>query len=426
MAGPDVFLSVKVTSKKKKINTFFFQCPGCWFEPVLSCSAVVCDEPEKTNAERSDFQEPPHTYRNVIHYQCRSGTLVGKEEIWCTENGRWSAPPPHCAEEGITCPAPLVANSVMIGGEVPPYQVGHKVTFTCRPGFHLTGSEHITCGSLGMWQPKLPRCILLPMSTEEPFYDVELPPAGGCSRPAAIKNSNADLTEKYMMRKTFSSGDQVQYMCNVGYAPAGGSSYRTCRNGKWTGLFMRCERKMCGTAGEILNGEFSYTGVEFGDTATAVCNNGYVLVGQKTRNCLSNGWDGRIPVCEAVVCDEPEKTNAERSDFQEPPHTYRNVIHYQCPSGTLVGKEEIWCTENGRWSAPPPHCAGLVRSLRRTCPPPNVANAYWTHSHYPWHHYGDVISVSCTQGYVLTGPSAISCGVDGQWSPVLPECKSRK
>lgn len=76
-------------------------------------------------------------------------------------------------EEGITCPAPLVANSVMIGGEVPPYQVGHKVTFTCRPGFHLTGSEHITCGSLGMWQPKLPRCILLPMSTEEPFYDVE-------------------------------------------------------------------------------------------------------------------------------------------------------------------------------------------------------------------------------------------------------------
>lgn len=97
MAGTDVFLSVKVTSKKKKINTFFFQCPGCWFEPVLSCSAVVCDEPEKTNAERSDFQEPPHTYRNVIHYQCRSGTLVGKEEIWCTENGRWSAPPPHCA-----------------------------------------------------------------------------------------------------------------------------------------------------------------------------------------------------------------------------------------------------------------------------------------------------------------------------------------
>lgn len=32
--------------------------------------------------------------------------------------------------------------------------------------------------------------------------------------------------------------------------------------------------RLCGSAGEILNGEFVYTGVQFGDTATAVCNEG--------------------------------------------------------------------------------------------------------------------------------------------------------
>lgn len=86
--------------------------------------------------------------------------------------------------------------------------------------------------------------------------------------------------------------------------------------------------KLCGSAGEILNGQFLYTGVEFGDTATAVCDQGsvnascttrahtrtqnftllaltvrfalcsYRLVGRATRNCFSKGWDGRVPVCE--------------------------------------------------------------------------------------------------------------------------------
>lgn len=45
-------------------------------------------------------------------------------------------------------------------------------------------------------------------------------------------------------------------------------------------LYIFFTAKMCGTAGEILNGEFSYTGVEFGDTATAVCNNGYDVDGK--------------------------------------------------------------------------------------------------------------------------------------------------
>lgn len=34
--------------------------------------------------------------------------------------------------------------------------------------------------------------------------------------------------------------------------------------------------KLCGSAGEITNGEFVYTGVQFGDIATAVCDEGWV------------------------------------------------------------------------------------------------------------------------------------------------------
>lgn len=39
-------------------------------------------------------------------------------------------------------------------------------------------------------------------------------------------------------------------------------------------LFFGCKGKLCGSAGDIQNGQFVYTGVEFGDTATVVCDEG--------------------------------------------------------------------------------------------------------------------------------------------------------
>ena len=46
-------------------------------------------------------------------------------------------------------------------------------------------------------------------------------------------------------------------------------------NSKRFFLLSSFKAKSCGTAGEILNGQFTYTGVEFGDTATAACDKGW-------------------------------------------------------------------------------------------------------------------------------------------------------
>lgn len=61
--------------------------------------------------------------------------------------------------------------------------------------------------------------------------------------PLTTKNSNANLADKYITMTSFASGDGVHYMCDVGYIHAGGSRYRTCKDGKWTPLYMKCERK---------------------------------------------------------------------------------------------------------------------------------------------------------------------------------------
>uniref|UniRef100_A0A3B5A1P8 Sushi domain-containing protein n=1 Tax=Stegastes partitus TaxID=144197 RepID=A0A3B5A1P8_9TELE len=240
--------------------------------------------------------------------------------------------------------------------------------------------------------------------------------AGGCGVPLNTKDSDANLADKYITMTSFPSGAKVYYVCNVGYTPVGGSRIRICKNGNWTPLRLKCELKSCGSAGEILNGRFVYSGVEFGDTATGVCDDGYTVVGQATRNCMSNGWDGRIPVCEAVVCDEPpEVTGAERRGPQEPPYSYKTVISYRCRTGTLVGQKDIWCTKNGTWSAPP-KCNGKI-----TCPSPNVANAFWMGAQNRSFRYKETISIECKRGYIMNGPNSITCNNDGRWIPRLPD-----
>uniref|UniRef100_A0A3Q3WSH2 Sushi domain-containing protein n=1 Tax=Mola mola TaxID=94237 RepID=A0A3Q3WSH2_MOLML len=207
-----------------------------------------------------------------------------------------------------------------------------------------------------------------------------------CSRPLTY----ASLT-------SFAPGDRVYYVCGVGYA-AGGSRYRECRRGRWTRLLLRCTRKLCGTAGEILNGAFMYTGVKFGDVARAVCDVGHRLVGLGIRNCMSKGWDGRVPTCEAVQCDvPPEVPNAEMRGNHEQSYPYRSTVGYRCLTGTLTGSRDIWCTEDGTWSSPPPTCEG-----------PTVV--------------GDTISVECKPGYTSTGRTTVTCGSNGRWSPGLPTC----
>uniref|UniRef100_A0A8C2WPP8 Si:ch73-217n20.1 n=1 Tax=Cyclopterus lumpus TaxID=8103 RepID=A0A8C2WPP8_CYCLU len=236
----------------------------------------------------------------------------------------------------------------------------------------------------------------------------------GCSAPPKYPNSR--LLSKYTRVQKFSSGQKVYHDCAEGFTPARGSRVVQCVGGKWTHLTLKCERKLCGSAGEIINGLFTYTGVEFGDTATAVCDEGHRLVGRATRNCLNKGWDGRVPACEAVVCAEPPAaTNAEMTELQEPPYTYRTVIRYRCPAGTLIGQRNIWCTESGTWSDPAPKCKDI------TCPAPKVANAYWTGGQAMYKDQ-DTISIECYAGFTMTGPSTVSCGGDGQWSPGLPKC----
>uniref|UniRef100_A0A3P9L360 Sushi domain-containing protein n=1 Tax=Oryzias latipes TaxID=8090 RepID=A0A3P9L360_ORYLA len=391
----------------------FVECRnGAWSKLTLQCEQKSCSY--VGDLHNGEFIYEGNSYLGEkAHAKCNKGyTLRGSDFMLCTESG-WVGKFPSCEEGEPTCLAPVVANSAQRAGTVSVYQVGDRINFSCKIGFQLEGPNEITCAPNGQWQPKPPQCVPRLERTQPRTEQTK----GDCEAPPPVIGSNAYLVDKYAMMTSFSSGDKVYYSCNVGYTARAGSRSRRCKNGKWTQLKLKCERKLCGHAGEIENGHFVYTGVKFGDVATAKCNEGYILVGRATRNCRSQGWDGRIPVCEVAICDKPKKTNAISKGPEEPPYRYRSVIRYQCQVGMLDGPREIYCTSNGTWNASPPQCKEF------TCPPPNVPHAYWMGAHREKFNAMDVISIDCDRGYSIQGPTSITCSRDGRWIPSLPSCQ---
>ncbi|CAG04046.1 unnamed protein product [Tetraodon nigroviridis] len=378
------------------------QCSnGAWTKLTLKCEKKSCGN--AGDLPNGQFEYEGNSYLGEkVYAVCYAGyTLKGPNYLVCKKSG-WTGQFPTCEEGETTCSSPAVANALRPPGEA--FRVGDSLNLTCLDGFQPDGAQQVTCGPEGRWRPPPPRCLPLPT----PERDAR------CRVPAAARNSN--LADRYMSKKSFASGERVQYACDVGYVQAGGSRYRKCVDGRWSPLHLRCERRLCGSAGEILNGEFIYTGVQFGDTATAVCNEGYVLVGRATRTCMSQGWDGREPVCEAVDCGEPPRVaDAELSGSSEQPYAYQSVVRYRCRVGTLMGPNEVWCTQDGTWS-PPPTCQDV------TCPPPGEAGAYWNGPPRASYRPRDSLTIECKRRYARTGPSVVTCGSDGRWSPDLPWC----
>ncbi len=67
---------------------------------------------------------------------------------------------------------------------------------------------------------------------------------GRCGLPETFGAPNIHLADKYISKMSFTSGERVHYVCDVGYVHAGGSRYRKCGDGEWTRLLMKCESKM--------------------------------------------------------------------------------------------------------------------------------------------------------------------------------------
>nr|XP_055043697.1 complement receptor type 1-like isoform X1 [Misgurnus anguillicaudatus]XP_055043698.1 complement receptor type 1-like isoform X1 [Misgurnus anguillicaudatus] len=240
-----------------------------------------------------------------------------------------------------------------------------------------------------------------------------------CTQPAV--KDNMKLLDEYILTTSFSDGAQVKYECMPGYVSVNprASRYITCQGIKWTELALECKRKSCGSPPDLPNGRYEIPqGVLFGDTVIGVCNEGYELTSRiSQRTCRSDGWDGRAPECEAVICLSPPIIDNGRID--DPPDTqyeYGMAVSYRCNDGlTLIGNSTLHCSQDGSFSPEPPKCITV------SCEKPDVKNGYRYAGKSPPYTMNNFIDFKCDVGYEMKGDSHIVCTEKG-WIPEPPQC----
>ncbi|XP_072224095.1 membrane cofactor protein-like isoform X2 [Leuresthes tenuis] len=242
--------------------------------------------------------------------------------------------------------------------------------------------------------------------------------AQNCTKPQG--GPDMSLTDDYISYDTFPNGTRVRFSCNVGYTSAGGSPFITCSEGTWTAVKLNCERKSCGSAGEVENGEIHYPeGIDFGAKASVTCKPGYVLVGNSELSCGDGGWMGRLPVCEVVTCRPPPLTDNAVYAPELEVYDYGGAVVYSCNNGFILnGSRELTCSDSGIFSPAPPNC------IRVECEDAQIPNGEVSlGSSRPPHGHKSSLTFECSKGYKLIGISTVICEINSQWVPPIPKCE---
>ncbi|XP_067227228.1 complement receptor type 2-like [Chanodichthys erythropterus] len=378
--------------------------PKVQFSRVLVQHPIIktCPTPELGKSGTVKELKSVYVPGDPLSVTCNEG-FIGSGDFMCDTNEKWIPNEPKC--QMIKCSAPTVANGRIRGSRVL-YKYRDIVDVRCNEGFDLIGPPQITCGPDGQWQG-LSECRPKRISD-----------TGKCG--PAPSHPNFELRDWSPTLEEYPSGSRIRYKCVIGHRRARGSDSIRCQGGQWTKLKLHCERKKCGSAGEISYGRFEYTGVSFGHTAKAICQEGYELVGPQMRTCRDGGWDGRNPTCEPVHCPPPpEVKGAEMFDPVYEHVPFGHTVSYHCRTGTMIGARDIYCTQKGTWSAPPPECKDIA------CPHPYVPRGSRIRGLRSVYKFGNTVTIACDPGLILIGQSFITCGPDGEWKPKLPECEQR-
>ncbi|XP_067863592.1 sushi, von Willebrand factor type A, EGF and pentraxin domain-containing protein 1-like isoform X2 [Heptranchias perlo] len=244
---------------------------------------------------------------------------------------------------------------------------------------------------------------------------------GDCGKPPQLENGSP--TDKFVSWTSFPVGAKVVYRCYQGYVYKDGSSrHITCKeDSTWLPLRAICEPKSCGNPGEILNGYYEAPDSTFGSKVTFYCDRGYNMVGRAHRLCKADGWNGQVPTCESITCDDlPAIRNGRTPLPLDTEHwEYGMIAKYSCIGDyLLIGADKLVCTVTGKWDKDPPTCK-VVRCHR----PELIANGRIVAGFGPIYKYQETITFHCNEGYEMVGNSVIECSENNTFVPPPPTCR---
>nr|KAF6394391.1 complement C3d receptor 2 [Rousettus aegyptiacus] len=394
---------------------------GDWSAVIPTCKEAHCKSPGPFL--NGQIKKPPSLRVGVaVNFSCNEGyRLKGQPSSQCVIAGQqalWTRIP--VCEEILCPPPPPILNGRHTGNPSANVSYASTVTYTCDPdpeegvSFILIGKDTIRCTAdsqkFGTWSDPAPRCEL-DIST------IHCPPP-------QILRGQISSGEK----DQYSYNDTVVFACVLGFTLKGSKGIRCNAQGRWEPLPPVCE-KACQAPPKILNGQKEdghRTRFDPGTSIKYSCDPGYVLVGEESINCTSEGvWTPTAPKCTVAECEPIEKHLSRKPQYQ----FIRLDVNSSCDEGYRLG-ESVYQQCQGKipWFMEIRLCKEI------TCPPPPVIyNGKHTGSSSEDIPYGTTVTYTCNPGpeegvkFNLIGESTIRCTSNHQemgiWSGPAPLCK---
>ncbi|XP_053399292.1 CUB and sushi domain-containing protein 3-like [Mercenaria mercenaria] len=306
------------------------------------------------------------TYECDVNY-----SLIGNEVITCID-GSWNNAPSYCECSAFSKPS---------DGNIVVSDDGMSATYSCDPGFTLSGETEQTCGSqssitASQTAPTCNACDTLELS--------------GVSYTFATDGTTTSATFK----------------CETGYTMIGEATSACRSDGTWTTSVPTCET--CEPLSPPTGGTINLSSDGSTTLATVVCDSGYSLNGVVNMTCRTDGsWNFGTATC--VKCPDLETPDSGNLTLSTD-GTVTNAI-FDCMDGYYIdGQTILTCGTDGTWSGESPSCL---------CEPPDsVLNGLYTISND-----GMTIMYECNLGYSMDGTNTRVCGSNGNgWSLQTPTC----
>uniref|UniRef100_A0A6I8SFE9 Selectin P n=1 Tax=Xenopus tropicalis TaxID=8364 RepID=A0A6I8SFE9_XENTR len=384
---------------------------GSWSSDVPACKAVVCPSipvPEHGSMKCEDDYEE-FQYNSNCSFSCNEGfTLAGSNSLQCTSSGSWSSNVPTC--EAVVCP-PITCpehGSKECEDDFGEFQYNSNCSFSCSEGFILTGSNSLQCTSSGSWSSDVPAC----KAVDCPHLVV--PELGSME----CKDEHGEF--KYNSNCSFS--------CKEGFTLTESNSLQCTSSGSWSSDVPACKAVVCPSIPLPEHGskecENDYGEFQYNSNCSFSCSEGFTLTGPNSLQCTSSGsWSSDVPACKAVDCPHlvvPELGSMECKDeygrFQ-----YNSNCSFSCKEGfTLTGSNSLQCISSGSWGSDVPTCEAVA------CPDIPVPEHGFIkcEDDYGKFQYNSNCSVSCNEGFFLTGSDSLKCTSSGSWSSDVPACEA--
>ncbi|XP_008593188.1 PREDICTED: complement receptor type 2-like, partial [Galeopterus variegatus] len=394
---------------------------GDWSAATPTCEEAKCESPKRLL--NGQVEKPPSLRAGAtVNFSCNEGyRLQGPPSSQCVIAGQRAAWTRMPVCERIFCPPPpSIFNGRHTSSSSAKLPYGSTVTYTCDPSpedgvnFILKGENTIHCTTdsqkIGTWSGPAPRCELSTSAVQ-------------CPHPQIPRGQMLSV-----QKDQYSYNDTVVFDCISGFTLKGSRRIRCNAHGTWEPPAPVCEKE-CQVPPKILNGRKEDGHMVRFDPGTSIkysCDPGYVLVGEESIRCTSEGvWTPTAPQCKVAECEPIGKQL-----FTKPQNPFiRPDVNSSCDKGYRLS-ESVYqqCQGTIPWFMEIRLCKEI------TCPPPPaIYNGKHTGSSSEDVPYGTTVTYTCNPGpergveFSLIGKSTIRCISDdqerGTWSGPAPLCK---